>query len=188
MKCINRCVTPDRQFQLDIQATRYCRSVTYPRIPPPPPPPTHTHTHNTDTLPSAPTATKNANDLCNIDIWPIDLEMLRDTSPPLTGCICAAYQWLEQAHCCERLQNCSLMGTFGWLRDFRFLIQFYTLLLMPLSRPITSLELVNSALCIARFHRGWQHPHQLRYLHFMWLIKIYPPNRSLVGLFLGFHD
>ena len=32
--------------------------------------------------------------------------------------------------------------------------------------------LVNSALFIARFHRRRQHPHQLRYLHVTWLIKI----------------
>ena len=50
----------------------------------------------------------------------------------------------------------------------------------------TAGTLVNSVLSIARFHRGRPHPHQLRYLHVTWLIKIFPPNPSLVGLLFLF--
>ena len=92
-------------------------------------------------------------------------------------------QCWEQTHFCERLHTCSIVGTFGWLRHFGFLIQIYTLLLLPLSQTITSGTLINSALSIARIHRGWQYPHQLRYLHITWLIEIYTPNHPWLDLF-----
>ena len=85
----------------------------------------------------------------------------------------------------RRLHTCSLIWTFGWLRDFHFLTQFYTLLLVPLSRPILSLELwsirpfpLPDSIEDSSIHISSAN------LNFGWLIKTYPPNQFLVGFIL----
>ena len=66
----------------------------------------------------------------------------------------------------------------------------YTLLyaLYKYSTSITNRPTkVNSALSIARTHRGRQHPHQLRYLHITWLIEVFSPNPSMPSLAQAMH-
>ena len=43
-------------------------------------------------IPPARPEQKISNDPCELDPWPIDLEMVRDTSSPM-GCFCATYKY-----------------------------------------------------------------------------------------------